>query len=87
MLFRSGASFDYYYYRTSAGAEVDLIIDGNFGLLPIEIKYTSTINKRQLRPLRDFVEERGCSFGLVINNDTTPRILEDKIFSVPFDRI
>ena len=34
-----GSSFDYYYYRTAAGAEVDLGQEGSFGLLPIEIKY------------------------------------------------
>ncbi|MCX6349972.1 MAG: ATP-binding protein [Candidatus Aureabacteria bacterium] len=33
-----GIPCDYYYYRTGAGAEVDLVLEGEFGLLPIEIK-------------------------------------------------
>ena len=33
----TGVGFDYYYYRTGGGAEVDLILEGEFGLIPIEI--------------------------------------------------
>jgi len=29
----------YYYDRTKHGAEVDLILEGSFGVLPIEIKF------------------------------------------------
>jgi hypothetical protein len=79
-----GASFDPYFYCTSAGAEVDLVLDGEFGLIPVEIKYTSTVTARELRPLRDFVRERQCRLGLVINNDVRPRLYEENIAGVPF---
>lgn len=29
---------DYHYYRTRNGEEIDLVLSGEFGLLPIEIK-------------------------------------------------
>ncbi len=79
-----GIGFDPFYYRTSAGAEIDLVLDGDFGLIPIEIKYTSTVSPRSLRSLRDFVRERGCRMGLVINNDTEPRLYDENIVGVPF---
>ncbi len=79
-----GCSFDYYFYRTAAGAEVDLVLEGDFGLIPIEIKHTQTIDPRELRSLKDFVLERRCRMGLVINNDQTPRLYDENIIGLPF---
>jgi predicted AAA+ superfamily ATPase len=79
-----GTGFDYYYYRTGGGAEVDLILEGDFGLIPIEIKYAQTVPSRQLRGLKDFVRERRCRLGIVINNDETPRLYDEKIIGIPF---
>ena len=55
------------------GAEVDLILEGEFGLIPIEIKYAQTVPSKQLRALKDFIKDQNCRFGLVINNDERPR--------------
>jgi predicted AAA+ superfamily ATPase len=79
-----GVSFDYYYFRTGGGAEVDLILDGEFGLIPIEIKYTQSVPVKQLRSLKDFIKDQNCRFGLVINNDERPRMYDDKIAGIPF---
>ncbi len=79
-----GVDFDSYYYRTSAGAEVDLVLDGDFGLLPIEIKYNQSVSLRNLRAIRDFVKERGCRFGIVINNDERVRLYEENLVGIPF---
>ncbi len=81
----AGCGFDYYYYRTAAGAEIDLVLEGDFGLLPVEIKYTQNVDGRSLRALRDFVSEHGCRMGLVINNDEAPRLYEENIVGVPFN--
>jgi len=83
----TGASFDYYYYRTSAGAEVDLILDGEFGLIPVEIKYTQTVAAKELRSIREFTAERKCRLGVVINNDEKVRLYDDKIIGIPFNMI
>ena len=72
----TGVGFDYYYYRTGSGAEVDLVLEGEFGLIPIEIKYSQTVPSSQLRPIRDFIREQNCRFGIVINNDESPRFYE-----------
>jgi predicted AAA+ superfamily ATPase len=81
----AGASFDYYFYRTAAGAEVDLVLEGDFGLVPVEIKHTQAIDPRKLRSLKDFVQERRCRMGLVINNDLTPRLYDENILGLPFN--
>jgi hypothetical protein len=79
-----GRPFEYSYYRTAAGAEVDLVLEGDFGLLPVEIKYSQPLDQRALRGIRTFVDERGCRMGLVINNDEHPRLLTEKIAGIPF---
>ena len=70
-----------HYYRTKARAEIDLIREGEFGSLPIEVKYASTANERELRVLETFLDEHQLPYGLVINNGErvtklTPRIIQ-----------
>jgi predicted AAA+ superfamily ATPase len=72
-----------FHYRTRGGAEIDLILDGEAGLLPVEIKLGSQADLRALRSLRDFVTEHDCPLGLVINNDERPRQLDERIVSLP----
>jgi len=76
-----------YYFRTSSGAEVDLILEGKFGLIPIEIKHTQSVNSRQLRPIKDFIADFDCPFGLVINNDEKVRQYDGRLFGVPFSQM
>ncbi len=79
-----GVQYDYYYYRTGAGAEVDLVLEGEFGLLPVEIKYEQTVSPRELRGIRDFIKERGCRYGVVINNNDKATLYNDNLLGVPF---
>lgn len=72
------------HYRTGVGAEVDLILEGTFGLVAFEIKHTSTVTPRELRSLRDFVTEQKARLRVVINNDIAPRLYEDRILGLPF---
>jgi len=53
---------DYYYYRTQNQAEVDLILETESGLIPIEIKAGSVTAKRQLKALEAFIEEHNCAY-------------------------
>ena len=46
-----------FYFRTRAGAEIDLVLEGNFGLLPIEIKSGKQISQKSLVSLKKFIEE------------------------------
>lgn len=80
-----GISFDYYYYRTAAGAEIDLIIEGDFGIIPIEIKYHNSYNSKHIKNLIEFIEFYKCPLGIVINNDEKPRLVKENIISIPFN--
>jgi predicted AAA+ superfamily ATPase len=79
-----GVAHEYSYYRTSAGAEVDLVLEGNFGRIAVEIKHTSTVGSRDLRGLRDFVTEHKARLGVVVNNDLVPRQYEECLIGLPF---
>ncbi len=72
-----------YYYRTRAGAEIDLILDGPFGTLPIEIKYGQTIQRKQLSSLIDFVKTHNLAFGLLINQSKEACWLTPEIYQLP----
>jgi len=61
-----------------------LILEGEFGLLPVEIKYGQHIQGRQLRSLRDFVREQGCRFGIVVCNVEQVTRLDEQITAIPF---
>lgn len=79
-----GVIFDSYYYRTSGGKEIDLVLEGFFGVVPIEIKYTSTVNLRDLGSLAQFVSEQKSPFGLVIHNGERVEQLSENILGIPF---
>jgi predicted AAA+ superfamily ATPase len=83
----AGIQHTSYYYRTSGGAEVDLVIEGKFGLVPFEIKHTQRVNPRHLRAIRDFVEEFDCRFGIIVNNDEKVRRYDEKLLGIPFSML
>jgi len=72
-----------YYYRTRGGAEIDLILEGFFGTVPIEIKYGSTVQIRQLTALREFVKEHDLPCGIVINQGERLAWLTEEIVQIP----
>jgi uncharacterized protein len=76
-----------YYYRTKHGAEVDLILEGSFGLLPIEIKLGEVVPAKQIVTLRNFISENGCALGLVINQGKEVKPLSENILQVPVSYI
>lgn len=72
-----------FHYRTRGGAEVDLILAGDCGLLPVEIKLGTRIEPRALRTLEEFVADHDCPLGLVVGNDEKPRRLGERVISIP----
>ena len=74
---------DVNFYRTRSGAEIDLILEGAFGLLPIEIKYASRIARQQLTALIRFIEDHDCAFGILINQGNEIEWITDKIIQIP----
>lgn len=74
---------EFNYYRTIDKSEVDLIVEGEFGLIPIEIKLNSTIKRQSLRGLENFIKDRQCSFGIIVNRGQRIELLTDKIVQIP----
>lgn len=78
-----GISVDYSYYRTSAGSEVDLILESGFGMVPIEIKFNQALKKQHTLSLKKFMQEFNVPFGIVVNNSETVRLVDENIISIP----
>ena len=76
-------NWSYYYYRTKNGAEIDLILEGNFGVLPIEIKFGAATRSSQVRSLRNFITTNSLPLGIVINNSNEVRVIADNIVQIP----
>ncbi len=72
-----------YHFRTKAGGEIDLILEGSFGLLPIEIKYQSHTTKKQLTSMINFIELHQLPYGVVVNNCESPSMITEKIIQIP----
>ena len=74
---------NYYFYRTHHQAEIDFVIEGDFGLIPIEIKSGSFTKSEQLITLKNFIKEHKCPYGLVINMGEEVKQLTESIYQVP----
>ena len=76
-----------YYFRTKHGAEIDLILEGHFGLIPIEIKQGYSVKLKQLTAISQFIEKTKAEFGLVINQSDKIVWLKDNILQIPVNYI
>lgn len=76
-------NWEMHYYRTRNQAEIDIIIDGPFGVLPIEIKQGVQVQRKQLTALSQFITEHKLPFGLVINQSSEALWLTPDIYQLP----
>jgi hypothetical protein len=76
-------NWSHYFFRTRNGAEIDLILDGPFETLPIEIKFGSMIQQRQIQTLKNFVYKNNLHLGIVINNSDDIQLVTDRILQLP----
>jgi len=79
----AGHVFDAFHFRTGGGTEVDLVLEGDFGILPVEIKYSQSVDPSALKSLKEFAKDRSCRLALVLNNDDRVRFYGDGIVGVP----
>jgi len=75
------------YYRTIDKSEVDFVVEGAFGVVPIEIKLSSVIKQRSLRGLNNFISDTDCSYGIVINRGKRIELLTENIIQIPVQYI
>ena len=78
-----------FYWRTTAGQEVDLVIEDGERLLPIEIKATAHPRLRDVRHLRTFRAEYGerARAGLLLHTGTTLEWLAPDVLAAPWWRV
>lgn len=71
------------YFRTRKGAEIDAILSGYFGILPIEIKCSSFVPIKKLLSMTDFIEKHQLPLGIVISFVDEVIWLSEKIVQIP----
>ena len=76
-------NWNYYYFRTRNGAEIDMILEGPFGILPIEVKFGSMIQPRQIQTLKNFIYTNNLPLAIVINNSDKIQLVTDRILQIP----
>jgi predicted AAA+ superfamily ATPase len=78
-----------YYWRTSGGAEVDLVVEHDGRLIPIEVKWSEQVSKRDLRGLESFFHDMGSDapWGAVFYRGTQLLKLNNKVLLVPYHRL
>ena len=76
-----------YFWRTQAGAEVDLLAGEAGRMSPIEIKLGTAIDARQLSGLRQCMSDLGLSTGWVISTTSVARELPGGIRVVPWQDV
>jgi len=69
------------FWRTKSGLEVDFVLGG--GEVAIEVKGTTHVKKKDLRPLTAFIEEYSPRKALVVCNEREERV-HDRIRIIPY---
>lgn len=78
-----GIDHEYSFYRSNGGAEVDLVLEGDFGQIAIEIKHGSGFGARQLGGISSFIDEQKCRCGFVITTNDKPQWFTEKLLGIP----
>lgn len=77
-----------FYYRNSGKEEIDIIIDRNIDIIPIEVKYTNQIENSDLKAINKFIEENQnkginqAKFGIIITKDILKK--EGNLYFIPY---
>lgn len=77
------------FWRTSAGAEVDIVLETPDRLLPIEVKSSAKPRARDARHLELFLDEYPdqARAGLLLHGGADAYPLTDRVVAVPWDRV
>jgi predicted AAA+ superfamily ATPase len=79
----------FYFWRTAAGSEVDLVIESQAGLIPIEIKASATARPDMARGItafrRDFGDRAGNGYVIYAGSVVLP--LGDGTRALPLSQL
>lgn len=63
-------SEDVFYWKDTKGNEVDIVFLRNKNLLPIEVKFKSKVDKKELKGLFSFMDKYECKNGIVVTRNS-----------------
>ena len=75
------------YWRTSAGAEVDLIVEVGRRLIPIEVKHGTTVSQYDLAGLRQCMKDLDLKRGYLVNRSEQSEVIGRGISTLPWQDI
>jgi len=78
---------EFSYYRTVDKSEVDFILEGAFGVIPVEVKLASVVRPQSLRALEGFIADTNAPYGIVINRGRRVEQLREKVIQIPVNYI
>ena len=76
-----------FFWRTQAGAEVDLLIVEGRRILPVEIKLGAAVDPRSVAGLRNCMQDLGLRRGWVISTSRERRRLSPQVEIVPWSEV
>ena len=71
------------FWRTLAGAEVDLIIEYNGIVVPVEIKLHTSPVASDLRGLFNCISDLDCKYGIVLHGGTENYTIDTSVRAIP----
>ena len=77
---------EFFFWRTQAGAEVDLLISEGRRLVPIEIKL-GTVDQYTIRSLRQAMADLGCRKGWIVTGTGERRRAGPDLEIVPWSQV
>jgi len=86
LLSRRSGPESLFYWRTHAGAEVDLVLSTGGRLLPIEVKWSAAPGRSSLRGIESFLADHGerAPFGIVLHRGREPVAIGRRLLALPF---
>jgi predicted AAA+ superfamily ATPase len=78
-----------FYWRTSAGAEIDFVIEHKGRVIPIEIKWAEKISRQELKSMEIFLQDFKSSspWGAVLYRGRNLLKIKESIFLVPLELV
>lgn len=89
VLIHRGENPQVYFWRTTAGSEVDIVIESGGKLIPIEIKLSATPRSGMAAGIRTFQKDFGerATIGFVIHPGDVCLPLSPKVKAFPFSKL
>lgn len=81
-------NYKQFYYRNPDKEEIDIIIDRNIDIIPIEVKYTNQIENSDLKVINKFIESHQdkkinqAKFGIIVTKDILKK--DGNLYFIPY---